>query len=104
MSNNNVIEMKKMLEYQKKAKARMEETETIITLPKKCGNCIHYFGSDCRINPPVAMLIDGEVQGVFPPMYESEYCSKHEYHPDDLRNAPRFLSNNVLYIGEIPRE
>ena len=101
------LERKKLKKFEERY-LRMKEIDnepiTVINLPRMCATCLHYYANDCRINPPVAMLIDEELQAVFPPVVMDGYCSKYEYDPQEIARAQRYLVNGIEYIGKMPEE
>lgn len=73
---------------------RFRVPEPVVKVPPKkfsCVKCAHYAEGEpgklpetCRIGPPVLMVGNGGITGVWPPTEGHRWCSKYERNTDML--------------------
>lgn len=57
-----------------------------------CESCVAWTGEECRANPPVPILIQGQVVTVFPRTKGTSWCLSHEsiddqFTPEDTQEG-----------------
>jgi hypothetical protein len=52
-----------------------------------CASCVAWTGEECRSNPPVPLLVQGQVVTVFPRTAGSAWCLAHESIDDQFADC-----------------